>query len=101
MIKEYIAYVKDNPEGYWFKRKCYGWGWTPATREGYAVLLLFTIFIIWNRYRLLFQVMPTDTQLLLFWSRFIVAVFLLILVCYAKGEKPRWQWGLPRKDVLK
>ena len=30
MIKEYIAYLKDNPQGYWFKARLYGWGWAPA-----------------------------------------------------------------------
>jgi hypothetical protein len=30
LFKEYTDYLKDNPQGYWFKRKLYGWGWTPA-----------------------------------------------------------------------
>ena len=30
MLKQYIAYLKDNPQGYWFKAKLYGWGWVPV-----------------------------------------------------------------------
>jgi len=40
MIKEYIAYLKDNPQGYWFKAKLYGWGWDPAIWQGWLVLLV-------------------------------------------------------------
>jgi hypothetical protein len=34
MFKKYIEYLKDNPQGYWFKRKVWGWGWTPVTWQG-------------------------------------------------------------------
>lgn len=27
----------------------------------------------------------------------IVLTILLIIIAYKKGEKPRWQWGLPKK----
>ena len=33
MIKEYIAYLKDNPQGYWFKARLYGWGWVPVNLD--------------------------------------------------------------------
>ena len=40
-IEPYINYIKDNPEGYWFKRKLYGWGWTPATWQGWLSTFVF------------------------------------------------------------
>ena len=40
-MKEYIRYLKDNPKNYWFKRKLYGWGWTPATWQGWLLTFLF------------------------------------------------------------
>jgi len=41
VLKEYIAYLKDNPQGYWFKSKLYGWGWTPARWQGWFVLVVY------------------------------------------------------------
>jgi len=37
-FNDYIEYVRDNPRRYWFKRKLFGWGWTPVTRQGWAVV---------------------------------------------------------------
>jgi hypothetical protein len=31
MFKRQLDYLRNNPQRYWFKRKLYGWGWTPAT----------------------------------------------------------------------
>jgi len=44
-IQEYTAYLKDNPNGYWFKRKLYGFGWMPATKQGWTVLALYVLFV--------------------------------------------------------
>ena len=38
MFKESIAYLKDNPHGYWFKAKLYGWGWVPVKWQGWLVV---------------------------------------------------------------
>jgi len=45
MIKEYIKYLKDNPEGYWFKAKLYGFGWAPAAWQGWLVLFVYIVAI--------------------------------------------------------
>lgn len=39
-IKKYIEYLKDNPEGFWFKRKLYGWGWIPVKWQGWLVIVI-------------------------------------------------------------
>lgn len=41
LIKDHIDYLKDNPEGYWFKRKLYGYGWTPARPAGWLTLFVY------------------------------------------------------------
>ena len=46
MIQEYIRYLRDNPEGYWFKARLYGWGWAPAKKEGWILLLVYLLVII-------------------------------------------------------
>lgn len=103
MIKAYIAYVKDNPHGYWFKRKLYGWGWTPVTREGWLVLLGYILAVL--LFALTLGPNSTDREVTF---TFLLPVALLtislIRICYKKGETPRWQWGIPKhrpRDPMK
>ncbi|MBI3888878.1 hypothetical protein HY311_03785 [Candidatus Nomurabacteria bacterium] len=92
-IQKYKEYLQDNPEGYWFKRKLYGWGWTPAKWEGWMVIFIFLLLILLVAWSLGSNPMPTDWDIDLYFTKIILLVALLILVCYKKGEKPKWQWG--------
>ncbi len=96
MIKEYIAYLKDNPKGYWFKAKLYGWGWTPATWQGWLMLVLY-LCAVWGAYECQYMRIGTDNQHEFILYRFVPQVILLtvmfIILCMLKGEKPRWRWG--------
>ncbi len=95
MIKEYIAYLKDNPKGYWFKRKLFGWGWVPVRWQGWVVILAFIVFLLGNA--LVLGESPSDEELLRFFGMLIVAVISIVWICYQTGEKPKWQWGIPEK----
>lgn len=97
MIKEYRAYLNDNPEGYWFKRKLYGWGWTPTKWQGWFVILVFIGFLILNAFRFDPGPNPSDAAVIPFILETFFIVFILIFICFKKGEKPSWQWGLPDK----
>lgn len=81
----------------WFKRKTYGWGWTPATWQGWFIVLLFIAIFFLNAWKLSVEDIagaePSRGAFLLFFARQLFAVILLIVICYKKGEKPRWQWG--------
>jgi hypothetical protein len=94
-LRQCVAYVRNNPEGYWFKRKLYGWGWTPVRWQGWLVTLAAIGAIVWLAVRFERGGYADDavvTQLLL--PVFgIVAV--LVAICYRTGESPRWQWGFP------
>ena len=98
MFKKYIAYIKDNPEGYWFKRKLYGWGWTPARWQGWVVMAVFLVFVIFQSILLEFTA-QTNADVMLFVANVILGAIALILVCKIKGEKPKWQWGIPKKPI--
>lgn len=70
----------------WFKRKIYGWGWYPATWEGWVTILVW--FIVFA------AIMSRAEQWGVWGSVFAVAsVVPLIAVSFWKGEPPRWQWG--------
>jgi hypothetical protein len=92
MIKKYINYLKDNPEGYWFKRKLYGWGWTPARWQGWLVVLIGIAIVFAGVY-----VGETDDAPGAALLGVLLMIGLILFFGYRKGEKPRWQWGRPDK----
>lgn len=97
MFKDYIDYIKDNPQGYWFRAKIFGWGWTPAKWQGWITMLVFFLLILGNAYRLgLFENTNQDAPIG-FLFQTVALVLILLAICYKTGEKPRWQWGIPKK----
>ena len=97
MFKEYIDYLKDNPEGYWFKRKLYGWGWTPATWQGWVSTAVFLIVYVGYAF-----VSATLTKSLgpanpYFVAPLAIIFFIFLFVVYKKGERPAWQWGKQKR----
>jgi hypothetical protein len=90
--KKYLEYLKDNPKGYWFKRKLYGWGWTPATTQGWIVFLIYLLFVIVVAFGFNEGAGEVESIRKLF-VLLTTATVVLIWVIYLKGEKPKWQWG--------
>ncbi|MBP6044887.1 MAG: hypothetical protein WBC38_04000 [Microgenomates group bacterium] len=77
----------------WFKSKNYGWGWYPATWQGWLVLFTFLVIEIWN-FMWLDSISHSNSDTLrLFLIQSIVLTLVLIAICYKTGEKPRWRWG--------
>jgi len=93
----YISYIKDNPENYWFKAKAYGWGWVPATWEGWLTLGVFLAVFVFLIMPLLNNPQPSDRDVSLFLAQIFLWALALLLVCYKTGEPPKWQWGIPEK----
>jgi hypothetical protein len=98
MLKKYIDYLRDNPRGYWFKAKPFGWGWTPARWQGWVTLLVFMVLVIGNYYRLDEQSRVASDLLRPFVIQTIILAALLVATCWKKGERPHWMWGIPKKD---
>lgn len=91
MISEYLNYLKDNPKGYWFKRKLYGWGWTPAKWQGWLVTLLFILYIVIAAT----VFVPKDTPLAFVLS-FLIGLIVFLYIAYKTGESPKWMWGIEK-----
>jgi hypothetical protein len=96
MIKEYIKYLQNNPEKLWFKRKLYGWGWTPATWQGWVSVGVFLVTVFLLSFRVE-KFSSTKEVFVRFVLPVLILTVILLVITYKKGEKPRWQWGLPRK----
>ena len=74
----------------WFRRKCYGWGWCPCSWEGWLAILIWAVLFV-------FGVVKMDHEWLKNLVFIIIFTAILIWICYKKGEKPKWQWGPPKK----
>lgn len=69
----------------WFPAKRYGWGWGfPIAWQGWVVMAIWLIGIVVGACML-----ERASWIVLM----VVLTALLVAVCYAKGEKPRWRWG--------
>lgn len=91
---EYRSYLADNPKGYWFKRKLYGWGWTPARKEGWVATIFYLLFIVG-------VVSAAEMKLItetLGIGLFVFSTLAFITLCWRTGEPPKWQWGAPSSD---
>ena len=76
-----------DPDEYWFPAKRYGWGWgPPVTWQGWAVLAGFVVLL-----SLIFSVFPPEEDLVSFLAATGGLTALLLLVCWVKGEPPRWR----------
>ncbi len=93
-MKKYIAYLKNNPQKYWFKRKVYGWGWTPATWQGFLVTFLYVGIVIFCAVSIE-NISSEKTPIVSILGLIFVTLIFLIIV-YKKGEKPKWMWGIPK-----
>lgn len=91
MLEKFIAYYRDNPEGYWFKRKLFGWGWVPVKWQGWFVMLIGAGVIAGGVY-----VGDTDDAPGAALFGIVLGLALIFGFAFWKGEKPRWQWGLPK-----
>jgi hypothetical protein len=80
--------MAEQPE-YWFPAKRYGWGWgPPRTWHGWVVVVVFFVLFAAG-----FVILSPDQDRFGFFIYNAVLVVLLIAVCYAKGEPPRWRCG--------
>ena len=93
ITKVYVEYFKDNPKGYWFKRKIYGWGWVPVKWQGWAFLLIWMGLFIQFIIKIDDNSRSEKDTLIAMILPMLFFLALLFLICYGTGEKPKWSWG--------
>lgn len=73
----------------WFPAKRYGWGWGPPnTWQGWAVMAGYIVLMAASAGYFL-----RNDRVLAFVAATFVLTAALILICWAKGERPEWRWG--------
>lgn len=81
---------KGSKSGIWFPAKQYGWGWgIPCHPLGWLTLLGFISGVVLLSVALSLESIGIVSFFLLL-SALVVG---LLIVCYLKGEKPKWRWG--------
>ncbi|MEY4723035.1 MAG: hypothetical protein RLZZ324_548 [Candidatus Parcubacteria bacterium] len=76
----------------WFKNKRYGYGWYPATWEGWTVMAVwFAVFVAILRNVDAASHSASDT-LLGVSLPILASVVVLIIIAALTGEKPEWRW---------
>ena len=74
------------PTKLWFRRKRFGWGWTPVSVEGWVSLGVYVAIIA--------AIVPAQhSHPVACAIGLIVATAGIIALGYLKGEAPAWQWG--------
>ena len=77
------------PTRYWFPAKRYGWGWgLPSCWQGWVVLGAFGIAMLIGGMTIDVPAHPLGFALYA-----VSATLVLLVICLAKGEPPRWRWG--------
>lgn len=83
---------EDKPppvSAYWFPAKRYGWGWgLPIAWQGWVVFAAFFALVIAGVF-----LFPPHRAPVNFVVYVVALSCLLIIVCWLKGEPPRWRWG--------
>ncbi len=77
----------------WFKAKRYGYGWYPATWQGWLVILIYIVLITLDALRIDALSHSVSDTLINWIPDTALLTALLIAICYWKGEPPRWRWG--------
>ena len=73
---------------YWFPAKRYGWGWgPPCAWQGWVVLVAWCVALALGAAYL------TPQRPVAFCGFLTVMIVCLLLICYKKGEPPKWRWG--------
>lgn len=85
---------------YWFKRRRYGWGWFPASWQGWAVFTVFIGVLVVSGLVLLPGAPRNQltNNVLMFLAIMFTTVLVLIAVALVKGPKPHWRWGKKSSD---
>lgn len=80
----------------WFRAKREGWGWVPATWQGWTVTAVYVAVVaIW-----LGGYFSTREALMMGWHFDFAALWpvllasaVMVAICWLKGERPRWSWS--------
>lgn len=73
---------------YWFKPKTYGYGATPTSWEGWAVIAVFLAYLLY------ISTLITDGNTVEYISYLVAGIIVMIIISKKKMEgEMKWNWG--------
>lgn len=88
--------TKPSSNTLWFKRRRYGYGWTPVTWQGWIAVGLFLAVILGGAALAIDA--QSDVATVIYLNFVIASALLLIGVSLQKGPLPKWRWGKSSSD---
>jgi len=83
---------------YWFKRRRYGYGWTPATYEGWLILGIYLVIVAIATTAVNTSPNRTAGDEAIFLVGILAATLCLVGTAITKGPQPKWRWGKKDSD---
>lgn len=77
----------------WFKNKFYGWGWRPASWEGWLVMSVYVAFVMGISLRMSYSMSYGASDWVKWALMMAGSTALLLLIAKERGEAPEWRWG--------
>jgi uncharacterized membrane protein HdeD (DUF308 family) len=88
-----------NESKYWFKRKRYGYGWTPSSKEGWLLILAYLVVVIFGAFFFSNKLESGEILYTILYSVFvIITTTILLLITVRKAPKGKWRWGWKEGD---
>lgn len=85
--------MQTQQEKLWFKAKRYGYGWYPATWQGWGVLSMYLFVLITNAIFVSNHAHSASDFLMNFFPQVFILTVFLIIIAEKTGEKATWRWG--------
>jgi len=77
----------------WFRAKDYGWGWQPCTWQGWLVIVVYIVGMVFVALRVDGDSHSASDTLINFIPQAIFLTAILIWIAAAYGERPEWRWA--------
>lgn len=71
---------------YWFRKRKYGWGWTPSTWEGWLITLIFLCVYLYVALTMSDEAVAEEGMFRILFLPLLALVILFLAIVWKKGE---------------
>jgi hypothetical protein len=82
----------------WFKRRRFGYGWTPVTWQGWLTIAVFLLVVFAGLLLIPANSKTPVIDMFIYLAFVALAILGLVYVATKKGPSPKWRWGKKHDD---